>query len=403
MDNTLHILINDESYDNVPSETNSAEPKDPPVFSYFDVLQRPFIQVKDANQFDYLISALPESTEVAIWIHPNASLKKLENVDTPGEASMTALALKEIEFMVISRYPDDVSKELLVDINRTPIKLNSIYKEIKNAKTTTVGNIRSKGKISNTTIIPNYEHVDVAIIAALYEDEFKSLKEFLEDEKPVAGFETMKIAKLKNSDKKVLVDFQTKMGMVEATYLSTQILAKFSPKYLIMVGVCGGRATKGINLLDIIIPNKVFDYQTGKYEHGEFMPYLRACNINNKKAIDASDKILKSMEDYVNTPLKSKCKGVTIRSKTLACGNVVVKTDGYLETVISGFDEETEGVEMESFGVVRTTELLEDKKVTPIIIKSVMDFTEKSKTDKDKANAAYLSACFTYFLVKDHL
>jgi len=395
MENTLHILINDESVGNNTT--------DPSVFSYFNVLQKPFIQVKDANQFDYLISSLPESTEVAIWIHPNASLKKLENVDTPGEASMTALALKEIEFTVISRYPDDVSKELLADINKTPIKLGSIYKEIKNAKTMTVGDIRSKGKISSTAVIPSYEHIDVAIIAALYEDEFKSLKEFVEEEKPVEGFETMKIVKFKDCDKKVLIDFQTKMGMVEATYLSTQILARFSPKYLIMVGVCGGRATKGINLLDILIPSKVFDYQTGKYENGDFKPYLRACNINNKKAIDAADKILKSMEEYVSTPLKEKCKRVTIRSKTLACGNVVVKTDGYLETVISAFDEETEGVEMESFGVVRTTELLEDKKVTPIIIKSVMDFTEKSKNDKDKAAAAYFSACFTYFLVKDYL
>jgi hypothetical protein len=65
------------------------------------------------------------------------------------------------------------------------------------------------------------------------------------------------------------------------------------------------------------------------------------------------------MEEYVNAPLKSKCKKINIRSRTLACGNVVVKTDGYLEDVISNLDEETEGVEMESFGVVRTTELLE--------------------------------------------
>lgn len=109
------------------------------------------------------------------------------------------------------------------------------------------------------------------------------------------------------------------------------------------------------------------------------------------------------MEDYVATPLKSKCKGIIVHNKTMACGNVVVKTDGYLEKTISAYDEETVAVEMESFGVVRTTELLEDKKVTPIIIKSVMDYTEKGKNDHDKANAAYFSACFTYFLVKDHL
>lgn len=395
MENKLHILINDESV--------GCSNGEPSVYSYFSDLQKPFIQVKNATQFDYLISTLPDSLNVAIWIHPNAEMKKNENVDTPGEASMTALALKDIEFTVISRYPDDVSDELLKEINKTPIKLGSIYKEIKNGKTVTIGSIKQKGKISSIKTLPNIEDVEIAVIAALYEDEFQSLKDFLEDEIPVPGFETLKIAKLKNSEKRILIDFQTKMGMVEATFLSTQISTLFSPKYIIMVGVCGGRATKGVNLLDIIIPNKVFDYQTGKYENGEFKPYLRTCNINNKKALDASDKIIKLMEDYVNTPLKSKCRTIKIRSRTLACGNIVVKTDGYLEDTISGFDEETEGVEMESFGVVRTTELIEDRKVNPIIIKSVMDFTEKSKNDKDKPNAAFFSACFTYFFIKDFL
>jgi len=402
MENQLHILINDESYDGFQEE-NNGNPEDKPVYKYFDVFQIPFIQLKDGKQFDYLISTLPESTRIVIWIHPNASIRKLLNTDTPGEESIKSLAVKGIDFNVVSRYPDDVSIELLKSINKVPIYLGSLYKEINSAKTTSVSEIRSKGKISKTAIVPTYEHVDVAIIAALYDDEFVSLKEFLEDEEPVQGFETMKVAKLKNSDKKVLIDFQTKMGMVEATFLSTQILSRFSPKYLIMVGVCGGRASKGINLLDILIPNKIFDFQTGKYENGEFKPYLRVCNINNKRAIASSERILKSIEEYVSTPLKEKCKSIRIRTKTLACGNIVVKTDGFLEDVVSAFDEETEGVEMESFGVARTTELLEDKKVMPLIIKSVMDFTEKSKNDKDKANAAYFSACYTYFLIRDYL
>jgi nucleoside phosphorylase len=403
MENLLHILINDESYDGITQDENEYNPADKPVYKYFEVFQIPFIQLKDGKQFDYLITSLPESTKVVIWIHPNASIKKILNTDTPGEESMKSLAVKGIDFNVVSRYPDDVSKEILMEINKVPIYLGSLYKEINSAKSTSVIEIRSKGKISKTALIPNYENVEVAIIAALYEDEFTSLKEFLEDEEPVFGFETMKIAKLKNSDKRVLIDFQTKMGMVEATFLSTLILSRFPIKYLIMVGVCGGRSSKGINLLDIIIPNKVFDYQTGKYENGEFKPYLRSCNINNKKAIGSSDEILEAIKAYVNTPLKAKCKGIKIRTRTLACGNVVVKTDGYLEDVVSAFDEETEGIEMESFGVARTTELLEDKKVIPIIIKSVMDFTEKNKNDKDKSNAAYFSACYTYFLVRDHL
>lgn len=395
MNNILHILINDESV--------GYNPADPSVYSFFADLKRPFIQIKNATQFAYLLSALPESTEIAIWVHPNASLKKSTNTDTPGEASMSSLALDNVDFNIISRYPDDVSKDLLTDLKKSAIKLGSLYKEIKDVKTVTVSSLRKKSKIGTISYSGINEQIDYAIIAALYDDEFSSLKEFLEDEKPILGFDTMKTYKLKNSDKRVLVDFQTRMGMVEATYLSTQIMSRFSPKYLIMVGVCGGRATKDVKLLDLIIPNKVFDYQSGKYDNGVFKPYLRVCNINNKKTISVSEQVLKSMEAYVNTPLKKKCKNITVHSKTLACGNIVVKTNGYLEDVISAFDEETQAVEMESFGVVRSTELIEDKRVIPIIIKSVMDYTEKDKNDSDKQNAAYLSACFAYFLIKDFL
>lgn len=394
MSDILHILINDESVDYASS--------DPSVFSFFDAVKRPFIQVKNAKQFDYLIRVLPDEFEVAIWVHPNASYRKSTNLDTPGEAAMTALALENVNFNIISRYPDDVSKVLLNDLGQTAIKLGSLYKEIKNAKTETVRSLRAKGFSMSKSLVKKSD-IDIAIIAALYEDEFTSLTEFLEDEESVPGFETMKIAKLKGSTKKVLVDFQTKMGMVEATFLSTQILARFSPKYLIMVGVCGGRYSKGVRLLDIIVPSKVFDYQTGKYENGQFMPYLRVSNLNNKKVLSVGAQILKSMENHVSTPLKSKCRNITIRSRTMACGNIVVKTDGYLDETISNFDEETESVEMESFGVVRTTELLEDKTVKPLIIKAVMDYTEKDKGDKDKSTAAYFSACFTYFLIKDFL
>jgi len=395
IDNIFHILINDESL-----ATDLF-----PVFNFFDDLRIPFVQIKNNNQLDYLIHHLPDSTKVAIWVHPNAGVRNEKQINTPGEASAIALSIHKIDFILISRYPESVSEKLSNQIGKNAIDLNELSEAVKNVKPILVSDLKkSSQSIAETTNF--YEQnadVEVAIIAALYDDEFVSLKEFIVDEISVPGFETMKIVKFKDSEKKVLVDFQTKMGMVEATYLSTQILARFSPKYLIMVGVCGGRATKEIKLLDILIPSKVFDYQTGKYENGKFKPYLRVCNINNKRAISVSSSVLKSMEDYVNTPLKAKCKAITIRSKTLACGNVVVKTNGYLEDVISGYDEETEGVEMESFGVVRATELLEDKKVTPIIIKSVMDFTETNKNDKDKENAAFLSACFTYFLVKDHL
>lgn len=399
MKQPLHILINDESIGDSQFS----------VFEFFATQRREFVQVKDANQFDYLIEALSPETEIAVWVHPNADAKKRSNLGTtPGEASISAMVTRKIEFNVVSRYPNDVSQEMLDSIGKRAIPLGSLYEKIDSVQTTTVARIRKASKdetsLSSAPVAPFAEvHVDVAIIAALYEDEYESMRDFLEDVQPVQGFQSMVVAKLKGTCIKVVVDFQATMGMVDAAYLSTQIVNMFSPKHLIMIGVCGGRATKGVKLLDILIPSKVFDYATGKFEQGVFKPYMRQGIIKNKKIRAASKDVLIKMLDHVPHTLKEKCQAINVHTKALACGNFVVKTDNYLENVISANDEETQGVEMESYGVVRVTELLENKHVEPIIIKAVMDYTEKDKTDTNKKDAAYFSACFTYFFVKDHL
>jgi len=246
--------------------------------------------------------------------------------------------------------------------------------------------------------------ISIAIISALYDDEFENLKEFFIEESSVDGFETLKIAKIKGTDKRILIDFQEKMGMVDASALSTQIIAKFPLKYLIMTGVCGGRYSKDVRLLDLVIPNKVFDYQTGKFDNGVFKPYSRSCSINNKKAVSAIDNIRASMKEFVSgAGLKKKVNDFKVHSRSMACGSVVIKTNDFLEMDISSLDEEVQAVEMESYGVARAAELYRSKNVTPLIIKGVMDYTEKDKTDKNKTEAAYFSACFMYFLIKDYL
>lgn len=248
-----------------------------------------------------------------------------------------------------------------------------------------------------------YKDISAAIICALYKDEYTSLKQFVDIIEPVDGYKTLQYAKLIDSNKTVLIDFQAKMGMVDATSLSTQITEEFSPKYLIMVGVCGGRASKHVNLLDIIIPDTVYDYMTGKYENGVFEPYLRVSNLDIKSIKLYSDDIKAKMIQKCQGGLKSKCERINFHHNSLACGNVIVKTDGVLDGAIAKYDEQVVGVEMESYGVARAVELANNIKPKVLIIKSVMDFTEKDKNDNVKEDAAFLSACYTYYLVKDYL
>ena len=260
--------------------------------------------------------------------------------------------------------------------------------------------ITNKAKDS---VRPEQVKADVAIIAAIYNDEFQNVREMVKDIKKVEGFETLKYCTLKNSNKKVLIDFQADMGMIDAACLSSQIVENFHIKYLIMIGVCGGRYSKDVRLCDVIIPDSIYDFQTGKYERGKFLPRPRPAKVNNKILVDCSDDIKEKIIKYTKkhfTPGLEKVRNINFHSKTLACGTMVVKTNGYLEGVAKK-DDDIVGIEMESFGVIKACENRKD--VTALVIKSVMDYTEVDKNDKDKAMAAYISCKFAYFLIKDHL
>lgn len=393
MGDILHILVNDEgiSHDLFP------------VFNFFDDLNIPFIQVKNNNQLDYLLNYLQSNQDIAIWVHPNASVRKDNNVTTPGEASAIALSLHSIEFSLISRYPDDVSEKLLKQLNKKAIDLNELSESIRNIKPIKVGSIKTKLREMKTEKIQRSEvKADIAIITALYDGELNHLLSFLEDLHSIDGYETLKMGTLKGSNKQVLIDFQNQMGMVDSAILTNQILNDFDLKYFILCGVCGGRESKGVNLLDLIIPDKIFEYMTGKYEKGIIKPYLRVANLNNKIAIDAKDKIIAQIKASVHAPFSKIFNELNVHTRTLACGNIVVKTDKYIDEIAER-DEEVVGLEMESYGFARAIENMKDRRVKSLVIKSVMDYTDSTKTDEKKQYAGYVSAMFTYLLAKDYL
>jgi nucleoside phosphorylase len=400
MNNIFHILINDESVGN--------DSNDPSVFSFFDDLKRPFIQIKNAKQFDYLINALHDSTEVAIWIHPNASLKKSVNVDTPGEASMTALALDEVDFNVISRYPDDVSKELLTDLEKNAIKLGSLYKEIKNAKTTTIGKLKAKSINSPT----KNDEFDFAIITALYDDEFQSVSEIfglVKHESLKLGDKNIYTGALRAfPNRKIIAVYQSEIGRTDASSIVTDVIKEFGPKYIFMTGVCGG--DKDIPLGSIVVAKFVFTFDKGKITDKGFFRELEFVKIHEgslRQIRESSDKILKEVKAKLisDTIISERFKefnfqGLKAIIDPVACSSAIIDKENYFEEVIKTIDRKATAVEMESYGIARGAETTNSGKTRSIIIKAVMDNTT-GKNDKAKSFASYTSALYLKCLLEN--
>ncbi len=242
----------------------------------------------------------------------------------------------------------------------------------------------------------------VGIITALYTSEFEHIKEIVGDIKSINDPEfDIQTGKIKGTEKNIVISHQHNMGMIDASFLTAKIIKEYQPEYIIMTGVCGGRKSKGLKIGDVIIPKKVLSYQSGKIEEDGFKYYLSAETITGKH-IQLAENHQREICSKIEISSGRNGYGLKAHFQSMACGSMVVNKRGYLDSEIAKFDEQVIGVDMESYGFIRAWKLMNNGFTKPLIVKSVMDFTE-DKTDKDKDFAAYTSAQFLKFLIQDVL
>jgi nucleoside phosphorylase len=249
-------------------------------------------------------------------------------------------------------------------------------------------------------------HCDVALVTALFDNEFEQVLNYIEVDSELSkstDTQSTKVGKLKNSKLSVVAAYQNKMGQVDAAILSATILSRYRPKLLVMTGVCAGRLTKGVEIGHIIVPSEIYDYQTGKYDNGVLKPYAYRVKIEEDLISMAREwrvDLLRQMEDSAGQE-KARIKDMKVHFDVMACGSLVLKTDGSLDNIAEQMDEKTVAVEMESYGIARSCDIKPHKNHTrAMIIKASMDGATGAKNDRDKEWAAYMSCSFAYHFVK---
>ncbi|RZJ92426.1 MAG: hypothetical protein EOO20_01860 [Chryseobacterium sp.] len=286
-----------------------------------------------------------------------------------------------------------------------------------------------KGPVESIIAIPSIgteetnfleEHpqpLDFAVITALYEDESTAfLKNSSIDKDFVSSMTNLLRLKFKPQDDadhdfqdNYLLNHAQKMGMVDATFNAAMLLEKYDPKFLIMAGVCGGKEgrkgsdkeTGGLKYRDVIIANNIMDIQTGKLEKGIFVPYLLTEELNNQLMTFIEQKKSKikdrmySLTDGDDLEFKNHVAAVEIRIGDYGCGSQVINTTNHFKEQITSRNNKALAVEMESYSIYRTCKLHNtlDKSMPnlPIVVKSVMDYTDDNKSDEYKSDAAKMS------------
>jgi len=255
-------------------------------------------------------------------------------------------------------------------------------------------------KMDNQNNESFHEQFDYAIITALEEDEMEKVLPLIEKEGEINDSEHLiEYGHLKGMPtKRVVYASQHSSGVIDAGILSAELLLRFKPKFLIMVGVLGGKPLD-TNIGDVVVASKVFTIDKGKYNELGFQKEINQSALQSKE-LTRFNREKSQIENFINKSDETRSSNIKIHFGPIATVNQVIDVEGFFEKEITSLDRKAIALEMESFAVVRACELISGN-TKPLIIKSVMDNTS-GKTDNAKTYAAWTSAKFLeYVLLND--
>ncbi len=198
---------------------------------------------------------------------------------------------------------------------------------------------------------------------------------------------------------------QDEMGMTASATLTMKMIHHFTPEYVIMPGIAAGtgeiRNSDEQIYGDVVMANSVWNFSNGKFVSphkaeivfGEigFMPRPTAVNFTGDYLEKISKHIVSDKNEF------------HIHCGPLASGTAVVANKTILKKqVITSFDD-TEGVEMEGYGVAYAATHSFEPKPHVIIAKSICDFANERKDDRFQKFAAYTSCGFVKDLLENVL
>jgi nucleoside phosphorylase len=277
--------------------------------------------------------------------------------------------------------------------------------------------IEQKVKEGAIDIESKEKNFDIAIITALHDTEFEAFKNLPGMWVPyLSTNDSTTYLEGKIGTKSILLATDDKMGMAASSALSTKIISKFSPKYLIMGGIAGGVKDVEKSYGDVLVARYTWNYESGKYKYNTktkttvFEP--------NPEQIELSASLVRIINELKSQPglLTTIESGFTATTTDLkpneqlkvilgpvASGSAVLADKKKVADLRRG-NRKLIGIDMETFGVFYATKSYSSSASTEAMsIKSISDFADHRKNDKYRKYAAYTSAQFVYQLILQKL
>jgi len=192
---------------------------------------------------------------------------------------------------------------------------------------------------------------------------------------------------------KILTYTPNKMGMPFNAAALMNIISIHEPIYTIMIGTCACIAKKH-KLGDVLVPDRVFSYESGKYEKGEFKPDYSAHSTGEE---------LRKQAELLKSEITTAKLGYNVTTDEDFCsGGAVVDDLEISKEIIKNCGRKLSGLDMEAYAIACINTVLKGNKEL-LVVKGISDYAkEKGKSEEGgkKELAKRNSANFAYELVK---
>lgn len=194
----------------------------------------------------------------------------------------------------------------------------------------------------------------------------------------------------------------SRMGLVNMAIATTKAIELFSPRIVAMSGICAGVPGES-NLLDIIVGQICWEYQTGKFKDGKFIqePYQISLNAVLKTELEQFSEQSTIIEKIKIGLYDTELKNSTIRVAPISSGSAVIADENRMKE-IGGQHRKWAALEMEMYSLY---EAASQSVFAPLYFgaKAVVDVGDSSKGDTLHASACVISARFVVEVLKKKL
>lgn len=408
-------------------------------------LYKKVLQFESREEFDKIYLSLPADSNMILVCHvfhaqenemvANRGFLSFRNSGIESDYEIKPIFVSSGDSgEVMNRLHKDTAESIVV-YNYHKLHDNIRSEKIKPFRKKDSTSINTEEVKTQLTAHENEKAIKFAIITGLFDDEFEEVEKLFDWENSISNSTFMeKIGTLKGfANIKVVAAFQHNTGMIDAAILSTYLIEKYKPTYILMPGVCGGNEKIGLG--EIVVAKQVFTFQKGKLSEIEIktkspshstsfkneleklmstygieaIPLFENFEIEHDSIIQVDPTIISTINnnkrtilDSINKDLESINFKTNIHFEPIACSTFVVNKTGFFKEQIKKIHRKTAAVEMEGFGVAKAAITANNGSTKFLIFKAVMDNTVE-KDDKMKRVAAYISSLFLKHLLKHEI